>query len=95
MATTKPSEDMEKLPTLPPKTDAESETAWLESPAPGSLPEPYTREVFRRDLEIVSRRITDDINRNPKEVAKLRKSVAQAEKGNRRAYRDDSDGKSS
>lgn len=73
---------------LPPKTAAESETAWPNPPAE-SVPAAYTKAIFLHDLEMASRRITDDINGNPGEVAKLRRSIKQAEKGERRAYRSD------
>src|SRR5215472_18833782 len=47
----------------------------------------FTKEDFLRDLETVSRHITNEINKDPKEVAKLRKSIAQAKSGQRRPYR--------
>jgi hypothetical protein len=74
---------------LPRKREEASESRWDDpwGATPETREQIYTRENFLTDLAIVSQQITDEINRDPKEVARLRKARQQAREGKRRPVR--------
>lgn len=67
------------LPTLPPKRAEETETSWTN---PWEASEP-AREI------VTGKEITDAINADPDEVARLRKSIQEAREGHRSPRRPD------
>lgn len=76
---------------LPRKSEEASETRWDDpwGATQETREQIYTRAQFLTDLAIVSQKITDEINRDPREVARLRKSRQQAREGKRRPARRD------
>lgn len=89
MARTKPTADQTVATNL--RNSGASSTSWTPNAQPTDTPARYTREVFERDLEITSRRITASISNDPEEAARLRKSLASAKKGKTMPWRDSDD----
>lgn len=83
--------------TVPRRSQQDSATDWspgtptttttTQQPDESEIREIYSRARFLRDLDRVSQVITDQISNDPNEVAKLRRSIQQAERGQRRPYR--------
>ena len=65
------------LPTLPPKRAEESETAWAD---PWKATQPAREAMVAEEM---GRRITDEINRDPAEVERLRKTRRDVREGRR------------
>src|SRR5437899_7028128 len=87
-----PDERLAGRPTLPPSArDSRTDTEDTWSATQGAREVAFTRETFLKDLEVVSRHVTAEIDNDPKEVAKLRRSIKQAEEGQRRPYRSDTE----
>ena len=66
-----------------------SQTGWLDVGT--EIPERYARDLIKKDQEIIGRRITNDINKNPSEADLLRRSLRQAKAGKTMPWRDSDD----
>lgn len=78
---------IQALPVLPPKRPQDTQTAWedpwaaISPDAWGALEEQASEEGLRPDARAVGRRITEEINSDPEEVARLRKARKDARDG--------------
>lgn len=66
-----------KMSTLPPKRAEDDETAWAD---PWKVTQPEREAMVAEEM---GRRITNEINRDPAEVARLRKARRDAREGRR------------
>ena len=73
------STEAEKLPRLPPKRAEDTETAWAD---------PWSATRESREV-VMSRVITDEINRDPSEVKRLMKARQEVREGRLYPRRDD------
>ena len=79
----------QETPVLPPKRAEDSETAW-EDPWQATSQDRatiYTKAMFEDPLREVGKRITEEINRDSEEVARLRDGIKEANEGKTRPLR--------